>query len=422
MIGKGATSSVSPLTTGAGLRYNQPMETTDLIVIGGGIIGLATALAFTERVPGKRVILLEKEAEVGQHQTGHNSGVIHAGTYYKPGSLKATNCRLGKTLLQEFCRAENIPFEICGKIIVAIEEWERPILQGIFERGQKNGVDCSMIGPEQIRELEPHAAGIAAIHVRDEGIVSYPTVCAHIRKRLETAGATIRTGAEVIGAVPQARSMVIETKVGTFEGSAVVNCAGLYCDRIARLLGFTPPLQIVPFRGEYYEVKPEARGLCRNLIYPVPNPNFPFLGVHFTRMIDGRVKCGPNAVFAFRREGYHTFDFHLGEFVESLSYPGFLRLAAKYWSEGLKEYVRSFSKLAFLRALQRMVPATQSEHLITGPTGVRAQAISPDGSLVDDFLIETHGRAVHILNAPSPAATSALNIGRVVTASVEKLL
>ena len=389
--------------------------------ICGGIVGLATAFAFTERFPGKRIVLLEKESQLAQHQTGHNSGVIHAGTYYKPGSLKATNCRLGKELLQEFCRKEGIRFEICGKIIVAIDESERPRLRDIFERGKKNGVDCELIGQERIRELEPHAAGIEAIHVRDEGIVSYPEVCARLRARLEKSGVEIRTGSKVIGARSQQTGVVVETTTGALEGAAIVNCAGLYCDRIARLLGFTPPLQIVPFRGEYYELTPEARSLCRNLIYPVPNPNFPFLGVHFTRMIDGRVKCGPNAVFAFRREGYRSFDLHLGELVESLTYPGFLRLAAKYWSEGAKEFYRSFSKQAFLHALQRMVPDTRTEHLLPGPTGVRAQAISPDGTLVDDFLIETHGRAVHVLNAPSPAATSAFNIGRLIVDAVSKI-
>ena len=398
-----------------------PMERFDLVIVGGGIIGLATAFAFHQRFPNKRVVLVEKEAELAQHQTGHNSGVIHAGTYYKPGSLKATNCRLGKNLLQEFCQAEGIRFEICGKIIVAIEEWERPILRDIFERGKKNGVECELIGRERISELEPHAAGIEAIHVRDEGIVSYPEVCRHIRARLEHAGVQIRTGSKVVGACAQGQSLIINTSSGDIEGSVVVNCAGLYCDRVARLLGYIPPLQIVPFRGEYYELTEEARPLCRNLIYPVPNPNFPFLGVHFTRMMDNRVKCGPNAVFAFRREGYRAYDLHLGELIESLSYPGFLRLAAKYWAEGAQEFYRSFSKQAFLRALQRMVPNTRAEHLLPGPTGVRAQAISPDGKLVDDFLIETHGRAVHVLNAPSPAATSAFNIGRVIVDAVERL-
>jgi L-2-hydroxyglutarate oxidase len=383
----------------------------DLIVIGGGIVGLATADRFLERMPGRTVLLVEKENELAAHQTGRNSGVLHSGIYYKPGSLKAVNCREGKRAMEQFCRDEGVPFEICGKVIVATDERELPRLADIFDRGQANGVRCEQIGPERLHELEPHAAGIAAIHVPEAGIVNYATVCDRLAGRIRRAGGEIKLGARVTGFQSKSDEIAVETTAGAFTARQAVNCAGLHCDRVARLSGAHPNVQIVPFRGEYFKLRPEAEHLCRTLIYPVPDPAFPFLGVHFTKMIDGGVECGPNAVLAFSREGYTKLRVNLRDLAGSLTYPGFLRLAAKYWRTGAGEMWRSVSKRAFVHALSRLVPEIRSEHLDPAPAGVRAQALARDGSMVDDFLIDEGQRIVNVLNAPSPAATSSLRIG-----------
>jgi len=387
------------------------MYKADVAIIGGGIVGLATAYQLTRRDPTQSVVLLEKETAIAQHQTGHNSGVIHSGIYYKPGSLKATNCRAGKRALEAFCEAEGIPFERCGKVIVAIDEAELPALLQIYERGRANGVDCALVGPERLRELEPHVRGIRAIHVREAGIVDYSLVSHVLAEKIQERGGTIWTDAAVFDLQPRSESVVVESRAGAVEASRVINCAGLYSDRVAAMSGERPEVQIVPFRGEYYELVPDARSLCRNLVYPVPDPSFPFLGVHFTRMIGGGVECGPNAVLSFAREGYKKTDVDLRDLVDTFSYPGFLKLAATYWRTGLGEMWRSYSKQAFVRALQKLVPDVRAEHLTPAPAGVRAQAVTPDGRLHDDFLIEEAGPIIHVCNAPSPAATSSLSIG-----------
>ncbi|MEX2169706.1 MAG: L-2-hydroxyglutarate oxidase [Pirellulales bacterium] len=394
------------------------MPTNDLVIIGGGIVGLATAYRFTERFPQRRVVVLEKEPDIAQHQTGRNSGVLHSGIYYKPGSLKAINCREGKRAMEAFCDAEQIPFEICGKVIVAVNEKELPALDRLYERGQANGVLCEMIDAGRLQELEPHARGVRAIHVKEAGIVSYRQVSAKLAERVRQREGQVVNGAKAIGFERRGDAVTVLTTRGEYTATQIVNCAGLYSDRIAALSGKPPGVRIVPFRGEYYELRPEAHHLVRNLIYPVPDAEFPFLGVHFTRMIDGRVECGPNAVLAFAREGYTKRTINLAELAQSLSYPGFVRIALKHWRMGMGEIWRSVSKTAFVRALQRLLPDIRPEHLAPAPAGVRAQAVLRNGTLVDDFLIEESDRVVNVLNAPSPAATSALNIGGLI---VEKL-
>jgi (S)-2-hydroxyglutarate dehydrogenase len=394
------------------------MQQADVAIIGGGIVGLSTAYRLLERFPGRKVVLLEKEREVAQHQTGHNSGVLHSGIYYKPGSLRATNCREGKLAMQAFCEKENIPFDLCGKVIVAVSSDEIPRLENIYERGQANGVNCQMIDSARLKEIEPHSAGIQAIHVPEAGIVDYRQVCDRLALRIAESGATIKTSAKVTGMFRRESRMVIQSAAGEIEARLVVNCAGLYSDRMAWMSGQRPNAQIVPFRGEYFELKPSAQHLCRGLIYPVPDPNFPFLGVHFTKMIHGGVECGPNAVFAFAREGYYKLSFNLLDALESLTYPGFLRMAWKHWRMGMNEMWRSFSKPAFVTALQRLIPEIRSEHLVTAPAGVRAQALSRDGNLIDDFLILENDLVINVCNAPSPAATASLNIGRMIVDKV----
>ena len=390
------------------------MQQADVAIIGGGIVGLATAYRLQERFPGKNVIVLEKEREVAQHQTGHNSGVLHSGIYYKPGSLRALNCREGKQAMEAFCTKEGIPFDLCGKVIVAVSPDEIPRLEKIYERGQANGVNCQMVDGDRLREIEPHSAGIKAIHVPEAGIVDYRQVCDRLALRITEAGGTIKTSARVTGMFRREGRMIIQSGAGEIESRLVVNCAGLFSDRVAWLSGQRPDAQIVPFRGEYFELKPSAHHLCRGLIYPVPDPNFPFLGVHFTRMIHGGVECGPNAVFAFKREGYYKTSFNLIDTLESLTYPGFLRMAWKHWRMGLNEMWRSFNKSALVTALQRLVPEIRSEHLVTAPAGVRAQALSRDGNLVEDFMILENDLVINVCNAPSPAATASLNVGKLV--------
>lgn len=394
------------------------MARFELAIVGGGIVGLATAYRFQQRFPGRSLVLLEKEAELAQHQTGHNSGVLHSGIYYQPGSLKARNCRAGKEAMEAFCLEHEIPFERCGKVIVAIAEEQFPALESIFERGQANGVECELIGQERLAELEPHTAGLRAIHVPETGIVDYGEVCRRLGALIEAAGAEIRCESRVVGLTSSDQSVVVETTSGAVEADVLVNCSGLHCDRVAKLGGLVPEAKIVPFRGEYYELKPQARHLCRTLIYPTPDPRFPFLGVHFTRMIDGGVECGPNAVLAFAREGYRLRDVNLRDLYETLTYPGFQRMALRHWKMGLGELWRSISKRAFVKALARLVPEIRAEDLEAAPAGVRAQALARDGTLVDDFLVQETGRIVSVGNAPSPAATASLNVGSHVVEAV----
>lgn len=394
------------------------MQRADIAIIGGGIIGLATAYNLVGRYSELRPVILEKESRPAQHQTGHNSGVLHSGIYYKPGSLRAINCRAGKLAMEAFCAAEGIDYDICGKVIVAVDETELSAMQRIYERGQQNGVRCEIISRERLAELEPHSAGIKAIHVPEAGIVNYSQVCRRLLEIVEQHGGRFVPNARVIRMRRDSADLVLETTAGEFTTPLVVNCAGLQSDRVTRLSGQRPDVKIVPFRGEYYQLKPQAQHLCRNLIYPVPDPNFPFLGVHFTRMIDGSVECGPNAVLAFAREGYRRRDVNLRDLFESLTYSGFIRLGLKYWRTGLGEMWRSVSKAAFVKALERLVPEIRAEHLEPAPAGVRAQAVAPDGSMVDDFLIQESDRIVNVCNAPSPAATASLNIGKLI---VEKL-
>jgi L-2-hydroxyglutarate oxidase len=382
-----------------------------LVVIGGGIVGLATAHRFLERFPGEKVVVLEKEARVGEHQTGHNSGVLHSGIYYKPGSLKAANCIRGKRWMEEFCARESIPFETCGKVIVAVDASEVPRLEALHERGKANGIACELVGTERLGELEPAAAGVRALHVPGTGIVDYRAVCERLVKKISEAGGRVVTSARVVGVVERSSEVTVRSTAGDFGAATVVNCAGLHSDRVLQRSGGERPARIVPFRGEYWDLAPEARSLVRNLIYPVPDPSFPFLGVHFTRSIHGGVECGPNAVLAFAREGYTKARVSAADLWDVVTYRGFWKLAKKYGHTGAGEMWRSFSKAAFVRALQRLVPSIQAKDLTRAPAGVRAQALAPDGALVDDFLIQVEGRVVHVLNAPSPAATSSLSIG-----------
>ncbi len=389
------------------------MESSDVVIIGAGIVGLATAYRLTRAHPELKITVLDKEEGPGSHQTGHNSGVLHSGIYYKPGSLKAINCREGKKAMEAFCRDEGIRHEICGKVIVALSEKELPALEKIHQRGRANGVQCEKIGPERLRELEPHAAGIQAIHVPEAGIVDYGQVCERLTQRVEQHNGN-RTvyRAEVRSIRHEGNGLILETTSGDFETRFLVNCAGLQSDRITAMGGVEPGMKVIPFRGEYYTIKPEAHRLVNHLIYPVPNPEFPFLGVHFTRMIHGGVECGPNAVLAFAREGYRKSDINFRDLTETLTYPGFLKLATRYWRVGAGEMLRSFSKRAFVNALQRLVPEIEVFHLDPAPAGVRAQAVTPDGAMADDFLIRESKNIINVCNAPSPAATAALNIGK----------
>ncbi len=397
------------------------MNSSDILIVGGGIVGLATAFTLAQQTPG-RITILEKESALATHQSGRNSGVLHSGIYYKPGSLKARNCRAGKALMEAFCEAHDIPYHLCGKVIVATRESELGALQEIYERGQANGVTCELIDKARLDEIEPHTAGLRAIHVPEAGIVDYKAVCGKLAELLEAQGHSIVTDAQVQSIDERPDQVTAVTTRGTFSAGYLINCAGLYSDRVTRMTGRQPEAQIVPFRGEYYELKPEARYLCNSLIYPVPDPNFPFLGVHFTLTIDGSVTCGPNAVLAFAREGYHLTDVKLRDFWETLSYSGFRRLAGRYWKTGMGEMWRSASKAAFVKALQQLVPAIRAEHLVDYPAGIRAQALLPDGSMMDDFAFVESARIVNVVNAPSPAATASLAIGRAVAAQLSARL
>ncbi len=387
-------------------------------IIGGGIVGLATAWRLTQRFPSARVTVLEKEHAIALHQTGRNSGVIHSGIYYKPGSLKATNCREGKQQLEAFCQDQQIPFDRCGKVVVATRQDQLAALDAIEQRGLANGVASQRITVEQLHELEPHCAGVAALHVPETGIVDYTAICHRLAKLVVDAGGRIVTGAEVNAIAERGEQIIASTNQGEFVADFGVNCGGLYCDKIARMTGVDPEIQIVPFRGEYFTLKPAAAHLVRNLIYPTPDPAFPFLGVHFTRMIGGGIECGPNAVLAFAREGYTRWQLKPSEFAATIGFAGFRKLATRYWRTGLGELWRSYSKGAFVAALQQLVPEIRSEHLQPAPAGVRAQAVRPNGELVDDFLLKPAGRMLHVLNAPSPAATASLRIGQTVVDAI----
>jgi L-2-hydroxyglutarate oxidase len=392
----------------------------DVIIIGGGIVGLATAVRLKEAQPGWRIILLEKENELAHHQTGNNSGVIHSGIYYKPGSLKALNCRTGYRMMLDFCEKESIPHELCGKLIIATQPEELPRLEVLHERGIANGLTGLIkISADQIQAYEPQAKGIAALWVPQTGIVDFKVVARRYAEIFERRqGGEICLQQKVVAIRKKASHIEVATESKTYEGRMLVNAAGLYSDRVATMAGVTHDVRIIPFRGEYYNVVKEKYGLVRNLIYPVPDPAFPFLGVHFTRRIGGGIEAGPNAVFALKREGYKKTDFSLSETFQSLTWPGFIKVMMKYTRAGLGEYYRSFSKNAFTKALQRLLPAIQKDDLEPGGAGVRAQACTRAGLLIDDFIILQEERMVHVLNAPSPAATSSLSIGKSISERV----
>lgn len=388
------------------------------VVVGGGIVGLATAYQLTQEHPHSTVTVLEKEGRVAGHQTGHNSGVIHAGVYYKPGSLKAQLCRAGAASMVEFCQAQDIPYRICGKLIVATEEAERPRLQALYERAQANGLPVKMIGPRRAREFEPNVQCVEAIHVASTGIVDYGQVTQRLAELVEKSGGTVRLGAKVTSLRSDGTAVVVVTTIGSFRADYLINCGGLYADRLARKAGLTPPARIVPFRGEYYELREDRRDLVRALIYPVPDPRFPFLGVHLTKMIDNSVHAGPNAVLALAREGYTWGRIRPRDLAEVAAYPGLWRLARRNVRYGLTEVRRSLSRRRFAQSLARLVPAVTEDDIVRAGAGVRAQAIAPDGSLVDDFLIVRARRQVHVLNAPSPAATGSLEIAKHIVAQL----
>lgn len=385
----------------------------DLIVIGGGIVGLAAAWSIASRYPGLRMLVLEKEQHTAAHQTGHNSGVIHSGIYYKPGSLKAENCVRGRRMLLAFAEEHGIPHEVCGKIIVATAERELPALDRIYARGRDNGVEGIELADEQgIRSLEPRCRGLRAIVVPGAGIINYTRVAGMLADLLRSQfGVQVLTGHRVMSIVRRNGIRELHTERDVFRTRRLVACAGLHADRVARMDGLRPDLRIVGFRGDYYELAPQSEHLVRNLIYPVPDPQFPFLGVHFTRMIDGDVECGPNAVFSFKREGYGKTDFSLTDTVDALSYGGLWKLFRQHWRYGLDEYKRAFSKERFLRSLQELIPELTMQNIVPARAGVRAVALTPEGALVDDFAIERGDQSIHVLSAPSPAATSCLSIG-----------
>jgi L-2-hydroxyglutarate oxidase LhgO len=390
---------------------------TDLLIIGAGVVGLATAVEAARRLPKLRLIVVEKEDRVAAHQTGHNSGVIHSGIYYKTGSLKARNCVAGAASMKRFCQEHGVAYEECGKLVVATGAEEVPRLEALHERGKANGVPgLRILRREEFRELEPHCEGLRALHVPTTGIVDYTAVAQKYAELIRQAGGEIVLGAKVVGLRRDNGSNVVETKAGAFRARYVINCAGLYSDAITRMAGVETNLEIVPFRGEYYEVRPERRSLVRNLIYPVPDPRFPFLGVHFTRRVNGSVEAGPNALLAFRREGYNGAPPDLGEALEMLRFRGFWKMARRYWRKGIEEQYRSWAKPAFTRALQKMVPELQEADLAPGGSGVRAQAVDANGNLVDDFHFVHSGRMIHVCNVPSPAATASLEIGREIVA------
>lgn len=391
----------------------------DLAVVGGGIVGLATAVRMLARDDSVRLVVLEAEADIGLHQSGHNSGVLHSGVYYRPGSLKAATCRSGKAMMEAFCAEHGVPTDICGKVVVATSAKELEALDRIEGRAFANGVECERIDSDRLRALEPAVAGIAALHVPETGIVDYRQVCLAMRKVIEQARGRVITRARVDRIQVANEELRLGFGHGEIRAARMVNCAGLHSDRVLRLAGGSPSARIIPFRGEYYDLVPSSHSLCRNLIYPVPDPAFPFLGVHFTRMIGGGVECGPNAVLALAREGYRWRDLSPRDLAETLAFGGFRKLARRHWRMGWGEIWRSASKAAFVAALQRLIPSIRASDLQPGRSGVRAQAVSSAGDLIDDFVIDRTPHAIHVLNAPSPAATASLAIGQHV---VEQLI
>lgn len=384
----------------------------DFLVAGAGIVGLSTAYKLSKKFPDASILVLEKEDRVAAHQTGHNSGVIHSGIYYQPGSYKAKNCVDGRHQIVEYCRENGVQHEICGKVIVASEEKDLPRLHNLYERGLQNKIeDISLIDEQQMKEIEPFVAGVQAIHVPCAGIVDFTGVCQSLHGKLKESGNTVIFDTPVKAVHQTNGCLTVQSEKESFKTKHFINCTGLHSDRVARASGIKPDIKIVPFRGEYFELTEEAQYKVKGLIYPMPNPEFPFLGVHFTKMALGGVECGPNAVFAFKREGYKKTSFDLKDTIETFDYPGFWKLAGKHWQMGLDEIYRSFSKSGFLKNLQKLIPSITLADLKNSPSGVRAMALKPDGELVDDFYFETTDREIHVLNAPSPAATAGLSIG-----------
>lgn len=395
------------------------MNNFDIIIIGAGIIGLSTAYKLIEKNPSLKICLIEKESGVAKHQTGHNSGVIHSGIYYKPGSLKAVNCITGYKMLLDFCDNNNIKYEICGKIIVATEEKELTPLKTLFERGIENGLaGIKELSEPELKETEPNVAGIKGILVPQTGIVDYKIVSAKISNIISAKGVEIKFCEEVIGLKSEGNRVDVKTNKGSYSSSALISCAGLYSDKTASMLNSKIDFRIIPFRGEYYKLKDSGKHLIKNLIYPVPDPEFPFLGVHFTRRIDGMIEAGPNAVLAFKKEGYEKSDFDFKETLNTLSYGGFHKIAVKYWKTGFYEFYRSLSKKEFVKSLQRLVPEIKGDDLVPGGSGVRAQACDKNGRLIDDFLFIENERVINVCNAPSPAATSCFSIGNTISEKV----
>jgi L-2-hydroxyglutarate oxidase len=392
--------------------------TYDYAIIGGGIVGLATGMTLNRRSPTTRILLLEKEQEPAAHQSGRNSGVIHSGVYYKPGSYKARFSQAGAASMVEFCRAHDILHEVCGKVIVATKEKELAGLENLFQRGRQNGLPVKKISAKEVNEIEPHVRCLAGIHVPTTGITNYRQVSQKYLELFEEQGGEAKFGNEVHHITNRAGTHIVRTTTGEYEARFLVNCAGLHSDRVTRLAGADPGAKIVPFRGEYYELTPNKRHLVKTLVYPVPNPDFPFLGVHFTRMIDGSVHAGPNAVLAFKREGYKKTDFDLRDFSETMLFGGFWKLARNNFGEGMKEMYRSMVKGAFVRSLQQLIPEIRSADLVPCKAGVRAQALLNDGKLVDDFLMIRGQNALHVCNAPSPAATASLEIAKAIVAQI----
>ncbi len=394
------------------------MHKYKFVIIGGGIVGLSTAMALSQKFPSAKIALLEKEATWAAHQTGHNSGVIHSGIYYKPGSYKAKLCRDGNRSMVAFCQQHEIDYKVCGKVIVATEEFELPLLDNLYQRGLANGIEISKVDGEQVKEIEPHVSCLAGIWVKATGIVDYKQVCHKYAEIAQSQGVDLKLYTCVKGIKTMPEGHIIATSNGEYQAGFLINCGGLYSDRLTKLANAKPPAKIVPFRGEYYELVPEKRYLVNGAIYPVPNPNFPFLGVHFHPGIDGSVHAGPNAVLGFKREAYNKFDFDLKDFLDTMTYPGFWKLAAKYPNEGLQEMIRSYSKTIFVRSLQRLIHEVQAEDIVPSPAGVRAQALKIDGKMVEDFLIVNGDKALHVCNAPSPAATASLEIGKQIVAQL----
>ena len=390
----------------------------DFAIIGGGIVGLATGLFIGKKFPSAQIIILEKESQLAFHQTGHNSGVIHSGVYYKPGSFKAKFTKAGNQSMVDFCQTHDIPYDVCGKVIVATQEKELPRLENLFKRGLENNLSVTKLSPAEVREIEPHVNCLGGIKVPTAGIVNYKKVCQKYGELIQLQGGEIRLNTQVKKIIKTNQGYTLETNQAPVNTKFMINCAGLQSDRVARLGGVNPEAKIVPFRGEYYELKPEKRYLVKNLIYPVPNPDFPFLGVHFTRMIDGSIHAGPNAVLSLKREGYGKTDFDFKDFADVITYPGFWKLAAKHADEGIQEIIRSFSKAAFVHSLQQLIPEVTADDIIPNPAGIRAQALKNNGQLVEDFLIIEDDKAMHVCNAPSPAATASLEIGQAIASKI----